>query len=597
MGKAAIFQKQRAWEHPLGQSDRGLANLLSTLRSFTNITSGGKMEEDQQDAVLRVIHLMTRFPPAVRAAYVLMLGECPSPSECAALSQCVYEILKDTIPLTTIRNDPRRFYEGSRLLFGLIIGKAKKLRVSPSNSNNNPKLTYTTMQVYDLRNTITMLPVRGSAIESTQGLIDGGMYDAFAEDGVLTWINGIDTTKVPSVDSKLARIAILAGGGKVEVVNFDPDVVAFAARYPDKYIASVVTQAEASNLQYLATLCSNNQLSVILPADLPSASPPVLTMDRNGFLAVYVGREACRSAGRDMLMFRPMSGEETVDVSIITQSLVPILARRHADGTAVFEAYGNHHRQVKDPDEVIVVCVDLSESMDSWCGFIDVKENEDANAPVVRNTSQAAVPTPTSSIAEYPGSERLTLEELKGISIWLKRTKTMLTETEYLLGHSSFDDMLAIVRAGIGDHQRAQNASKVLKILGQLDRQRIAAVSEKLEWYRQSATSIYYRMGAIASERDLTTLSNRFARMERSTDSLCAFLVYRAENAGSLPDPLVWRPGAAAPTARVESTSIYRVPRFEVPAELLCPISSDLMDDPVMTVDNFTYERRNIVRW
>lgn len=50
----------------MGQSDRGMANLLSTLRTFADITSGKNMEEDQQDAVLRILHLMTRFPPAVR---------------------------------------------------------------------------------------------------------------------------------------------------------------------------------------------------------------------------------------------------------------------------------------------------------------------------------------------------------------------------------------------------------------------------------------------------------------------------------------------------------------------------------------------------
>jgi len=77
-------------------------------------------------------------------------------------------------------------------------------------------------------------------------------------------------------------------------------------------------------------------------------------------------------------MFRPTSSvvEEAVDVSIITQLLIPILERRNADGTAVFEAFGDHTRQVKDPDEIVVLCVDASASMDDRCGFIDVEENE-----------------------------------------------------------------------------------------------------------------------------------------------------------------------------------------------------------------------------
>ena len=64
-------------------------------------------------------------------------------------------------------------------------------------------------------------------------------------------------------------------------------------RYPDKDISTGVAQAEVLSLEYLVTVCSNNQLSVVHSAKLPFVSPPVLTLDRQGFLVVYVGREAC----------------------------------------------------------------------------------------------------------------------------------------------------------------------------------------------------------------------------------------------------------------------------------------------------------------
>lgn len=193
---------------------------------------------------------------------------------------------------------------------------------------------------------------------------------------------------------------------------FNPDAVAFATKYPDKDISTVVVQSEATNFQYLATMCSSNGLSVAPPSDLASASAPVLTLDRDGFLAVYVGREGFGSAGRDILMFRPLSGDEVVDVYVITQLPVPILARRNADGIVVFEAHGSHHRQVKVPDEAVVVCVDLSQSMNERCGFIDIEENEDATASI--SSRQPVVTTSTSPPVEHPGGELLALEELKG---------------------------------------------------------------------------------------------------------------------------------------------------------------------------------------
>lgn len=129
-GKAAIFKKSQAWGHQPSQSDRGISNFLSTLRVFTHLVANGNMEDTRQDAILHVIHLLTRFPPAVRAAYILMRGETPCLSERAALAQCLHEVLKIIVPLQTVQMDPQRICEGSRLLFGLILEKAKNMKVS-----------------------------------------------------------------------------------------------------------------------------------------------------------------------------------------------------------------------------------------------------------------------------------------------------------------------------------------------------------------------------------------------------------------------------------------------------------------------------------
>jgi hypothetical protein len=72
--------------------------------------------------------------------------------------------------------------------------------------------------------------------------------------------------------------------------------------------------------------------------------------------------------------------EEGVDMSIITQVLEPILDRRKADGTTIFEAYGNQHRKPVTPDEIAVICVDLSRSMPGRCGFVAVRDSEHADA-------------------------------------------------------------------------------------------------------------------------------------------------------------------------------------------------------------------------
>ncbi|KAJ4348997.1 hypothetical protein N0V95_004994 [Ascochyta clinopodiicola] len=111
--------------------------------------------------------------------------------------------------------------------------------------------------------------------------------------------------------------------------------------------------------------------------------------------------------------------------------------------------------------------------MDERCGFIDVEESENADASVNRATRRHSEAT-AGSVTEHTGGERLALDELK----------------EHILGHDSFEDMLAIVRTGISEDDRYQNASKVLHILGQLDEQQVTAKTKELGDARDSAHSL-----------------------------------------------------------------------------------------------------------
>ncbi|KAI5374009.1 hypothetical protein J4E82_007283 [Alternaria postmessia] len=577
-GKAGIFKKSESWEHHIGQTDRGLASLLSTLRVFTELTGDQSMEDGQRDSILHMIHLLTRFPPAVRAAHILMRGETPGLPERAALAQCLYEVLKNVVPLQTVRSDPKRFFEGSRLLFGLILEKAKNMKINLEESSTLP---YIGMKVYDLRNLITMHPVLSESVQTMSGLVDVGFHEAFEEQGLLSWINRDRCKVVSTVDSTWDRIAKVSGGTRTQALVFDPDAVRTSSRYVDSNdVKNVISPAEYVDLTYLANLCSRNQLSVIPPARLASASAPVLTLDRDGFLAVYVGRAGCAEAGRDILMFRPasMREEEAVDVSIITQLLEPILAQRKADGSIVFEAYGDSHRKLTAPDEITMICVDLSSSMDERCGFDDIQNSEDAEEEMqeqVRSTvAPPQAPVEENSAFDLPGPD-----ELK----------------EYIRSHESYDDFIAIVGTGKDDYHRRQNAEKVFEILKQLLDQQIESKRKQLEGLRQQASQYYYRTRSEIIDRDMNVLNNRSLRLQKYRSLLCAWLIACLGNV-SVSDPLTWRPGEAIPKLH-KTLSTTESPGFEVPPEYHCPISSNVMEDPVTTVDGFTYERKEIERW
>jgi len=98
----------------------------------------------------------------------------------------------------------------------------------------------------------------------------------------------------------------------------------------------------------------------------------------------------CSAApGKDISIFRPTSGGEVaVDVSIITQLLVPILERRECDGTAIFDAFGTGlERKFNAPDEIIILCVDCSASMGEDTDFAEIREDDyDSDESTVSET-------------------------------------------------------------------------------------------------------------------------------------------------------------------------------------------------------------------
>ena len=163
------------------------------------------------------------------------------------------------------------------MLLGLILEKAKNMKITSTATHTH--LPYVGMRVYDLRNMITMEPLLSVPVQTHAGLLDLGFYKAFQE-GLLTWTNDNDTTKATTSNSAWGRMAVLSGGTKAQVVAFDFDAVNTNTRYAHRGdISAVISPAEYSELSYLAGLCARNQLNIIPPSALPSASPPVLTLD------------------------------------------------------------------------------------------------------------------------------------------------------------------------------------------------------------------------------------------------------------------------------------------------------------------------------
>jgi hypothetical protein len=143
-GQSAMFTSAPHWQLPLGQSDRGMAAFLASLRAFSHIIGSEAFEDYRQNnKVLRVVHALTRFPPTVRVIQILMDGKTLLPNESAAAVQSFAAVSEELIPAKLTANDARRSLECARLTLGLVLhNMRRKEQPTPGSENSDeaPKL-------------------------------------------------------------------------------------------------------------------------------------------------------------------------------------------------------------------------------------------------------------------------------------------------------------------------------------------------------------------------------------------------------------------------------------------------------------------------
>ncbi|KAI5358581.1 putative ubiquitin-conjugating enzyme E2, von Willebrand factor, type A, U-box [Septoria linicola] len=548
---------------------RGVAMFLSSLRVFTSLAS--ESDKRNQDALLHVIDLMTRFPPCIRAMSLLIQGKTVSAVESAAIADCMYELLHEIIiPSGVVGTDAARLFEGSRLLMGFILEKARSLKLAPSSATEDQLPYLSSMQTRDLKDYQTGESVfRG--VLTTSGLVERSLFEAFQESGALVGTHLQCFVTALEVTPSLQRNVILAGGSTDALLVFH-DLQSYI--YIDAgNIDAAIDMSELSHLNHLAEIAARNQLAVHRPSQLTSAVAPSLTFDRDAHLAVYTGQQACGGSGDSSLVFRPRHGEETFNTTVVEQLIAPIIKQYEAEGTAVFDSYGGALlRRLQAPDEILLFCVDTSASMRASTDFQEVNDEE----PLVSEPEVTA-----SSLVGVDDYGKASFDEMK----------------DFLAKYEGLNDMIGMVKDGDAYSHRTLS-SRVLRLLQDLIGYELVAKHKELEQATEHANGYYARQRVSTLETALNKLKLQWAGLQTHDETLQDFLVYRATTSPDINTNWQWslgedmpasRPGRVLPSLPAQLTA--------VPDQFRCPISHALMEDPVKAADGFTYSRPAIEQW
>jgi ubiquitin-protein ligase/uncharacterized protein YegL len=504
--------------------------------------------------------------------YILISGKSPTREECAALCQALFESIKGVVPLDGIGLGDDRIFEGSRLFFGLILDKSHTFKLG-----EEAILPYlTAMKSLSLMNSETFGRFI-NPVDTNVGLLEKGCFDALKA-GIIKYSNSelSEITETP-LDGRTRRAAVLCPNTS-DVLSFDMNMLYTTETFESyrKY-SQIFPDREWNDLNNLAVLCLQHNLSIVSPERLTSAPDNVLTLDRDGFGAVYVGRQPCSNPGQDFLIFRPTRGGDTpIDIAVVAQLLKPILERRDADGTAILDSIGSAiRRKLETPDELLMICVDCSQSMRGSACFEDVNpdDGELFNSPVNDTT-----------LAEVDNSPPGSLEDIK----------------EELCEHESFDDIVQTVKVTRSSKQ-ARMALDLLDQLLELKECELRHWREKLSELRRRIFWSSRRAEQTRCEEKISSIRKSIVETSFHKQALADFIVFRAGYRGerATNSPWYWLQGDTIPAGPNLSNITYLSTNLnlEVPEDYLCPMTHELFNDPVTAPDGHTYDRAAIYRW
>ncbi|KAL0957929.1 hypothetical protein HGRIS_000110 [Hohenbuehelia grisea] len=360
--KQNIFLVDNCWQPSTVQSNRGMVALLSSLYLLAHsVSHRGDLALRR---VLSVFYAICRFPPAVRALGILLMNQSPSQADRAALSESLFQCLREfasTAP-TAIATEQSRLFEVSRILLGHLASAMDSKPSASSDPSSDVKVLeeLTLICAVSHKRLIDPVAMDGTVVNRTlRELYDPGsaLYKPIS-------------THLPS-DSAKSDLQALEDGRLYEALA---RLRASSADSTMLLHIELLGQPPSTRWKKFAVaikLANKTDLVTRGPLELKSTAivAPQIVLDSDGLLAVFTGR-GCGST-RDVNFFRPMNGGDTaVDVNDVAHALQAVVQQRLAEDTWQIDSYeGVSVVSNRPPDEAIILCLDLSESMNRSSGI------------------------------------------------------------------------------------------------------------------------------------------------------------------------------------------------------------------------------------
>jgi ubiquitin-protein ligase/uncharacterized protein YegL len=291
-------------------------------------------------------------------------------------------------------------------------------------------------------------------------------------------------------------------------------------------------------------------LATVAPGSLSGVRPPRLTRNANNAMIVFVGRPKGDSG--DISVWNPVLGDiDTFNAETVAASMA---ASQDSDVSASdLEAMMD-----RQTDEAMIICLDVSDSMKSAMKFVkpeksrldrkdeDEEEDEDPENPKDGYKTKEEVFDETFSSIMYRNAQKsIQTTERKDVAPLNVKHISAFIQFRELKVQKLYGEM---ARAYSYDPRKAIKEYALANYDSQKIKTTFASAEQQLAW-----TFLFDRLFKHNSESSAQTKSEISLQEEEGDDT--------------------------------------------IPKSFLCPISCEVMKDPVITSDGFTYDRASIELW
>jgi ubiquitin-conjugating enzyme/von Willebrand factor type A domain-containing protein len=360
---------------PFETSQRGLATFITCLKEFTFMSSENTMSNGAHRRLLRTVFDITHFPPALEALQALREYNQLQPRAVLILVTCFRELALRMIPGSFIDNNSDQVLQGSRQIFAWVESEVKK-REGDADDPENPLVRSITLT--ELNKRPDQMPWEaGRKYQIVE-------IDASGDAEESSSSNHPRCTRIVSARTHITckedvRVIALALWGYYSATeNFYVDFRG-VIKDPLRHIrASRPVHREFPSLLKMAN--ESPCFKMVSPQDLDETfETTAITLSKDGFVSQFgigISRNEFKGSEVQRHLWNIVSGTTIFDSAPgaeIHINLKRLIDERKSNGTWDLDDWEStvvdEKPDLKAPQEAIVICIDVSKSMDDPMGF------------------------------------------------------------------------------------------------------------------------------------------------------------------------------------------------------------------------------------